>query len=116
MFSIQELKQTCFIPQGKYTLNLLAPKGTPEHVIEFSVSNGVLSAEVTTEHGKQMCTDISINGNRVCWRQFGGTPGTEHFQYDMKLYAGDVMLGDAYRIDVSDDESLESPVVAERMI
>ena len=31
MFSIKEMMQTCFVPEGIYHLNILAPKGTPEH-------------------------------------------------------------------------------------
>lgn len=115
MFSIKELKETCFIPMGKYSLTLLAPKGTPVHTIEFFAQNGVLSAKVITEHGEQQAKNIVLGDHFVSWRQLGGTPGTELFQYDMKLYAGDVMLGEAYRVDVDEEESLESPVVAEKL-
>ena len=116
MFSIKELKETCFIPMGRYSLKMLAPKGTPEHVIEFIAQNGVLRAQVTTEHGEQEAENITFSGGVVTWRQYGGTSGTELFEYKMKLYAGDVMLGEAYRVDVDESESLESPMVAEKII
>ena len=113
MFSIQELMSTCFIPQGRYALRILAPKGTPEHHITFSLESGVYRAEVETEHGLQKAGALAVNGKTVTWRQLGGTPGTELFQYDMEIYPGGFLMGRCYRIDVPENEAPPSPVIAE---
>lgn len=114
MFSIQELMDTCFIPQGRYTLRILAPKGTPEHHITFSLEEGVYRARVETEHGTQPAKKLAVNGKNVTWQQLGGTPGTELFRYDMEIFPGGLLMGKCLRIDVPEEEAPPSPVVAER--
>ena len=114
MFSIRELMDTCFIPQGRYALRILAPKGTPEHRITFLLKDGVYRAEVETEHGQQKANGLAVNGKTVVWQQLGGTPGTELFQYEMEIFPGGFLMGKCWRIDVPVEEAPPSPVIAER--
>lgn len=110
---IQDIMTACFLPQGTYAMRLLAPKGTPQHTITFKQENGIYQAEVVTEHGPQQARNIKLGDRRISWRQFGGTPGTELFEYDMEIFPGNVLLGKCYRVDVPAEESPSSPVVAE---
>ena len=80
MQSIQELASSCFIPSGLYRLNILAPKGTPDHMIDFQLEHGVYRAKLQTEHGFQWVKNIRLDDKKISWQQLGGTPGTELFQ------------------------------------
>lgn len=113
MMSIREVAETCFLPQGEYTLSLLAPKGTPSHRIIFELKDGIYQAEVITEHGHQWAKQIVLGERKIAWTQLGGTPGTEVFRYEMEIFPGNVLVGKAYRIDVPAEEGPASPVVAE---
>lgn len=113
MVSIQELMQTCFLPQGTYRLQILSPKGVPAHQITFSLEGGIYSAVVTTEHETQKARNLRVNGNVISWEQMAGSYGDERFLYEMKIYPEGIMLGDSRRNDVPREESPESPVLAE---
>ncbi len=113
MDSIKEMTATCFLPDGTYTLRLMAPKGTPEHTITFKLENGVYRAEIQTEHGPQTAKHLKIQEHHILWQQFGGTPGTELFQYDMEIFPGNLLMGKCHRIDVPAEEAPASPVIAE---
>lgn len=113
MFSIKEMMQTCFVPEGIYHLNILAPKGTPEHIVDFQLKHGVYQAKIQTEHGFQQAKHLRLGDKTVSWQQLGGTPGIELFQYDMGIFPGGFLMGKCYRIDVPADEAPPSPVIGE---
>lgn len=113
MDSIKEITATCFLPDGTYTMRLMAPKGTPEHTITFQLENGIYQAKIQTEHGLQTAKHLQIHERHILWQQFGGTPGTELFQYDMEIFPGNLLMGRCYRIDVPAEEAPASPVIAE---
>ena len=102
MFSIKEMMQTCFVPEGIYHLNILAPKGTPEQIVDFQL-----------KHGVQQAKQLRLGDKTVSWQQLGGTPGIELFQYDMEIFPGGFLMGKCYRIDVPADEAPPSPVIGE---
>jgi hypothetical protein len=112
---VKELTKTCFLPEGSYEMKLVAPKGVPAHKITFKLEKGIFQAQVETEHGLQPAEHLRIQERHILWQQFGGTPGTELFEYDMEIFPGNVMLGKCYRIDVSAEEAPASPVLAEAM-
>ena len=114
MFSIAELMDTCFLPDGRYTLRIVEPKGTPAHEIVFQLAGGVYQAEVTTEHGTQRAKALTLGDRKISWQQLGGSPGTELFQYDMNIFPGGLLMGRCRRIDVPAHEAPPSPVIAER--
>lgn len=107
------MTQNCFLPEGIYHLNILAPKGTPEHIIEFKLEHGIYQAKIQTEHGPQEAKHLHLGDKSVSWQQMGGTPGTELFQYDMEIFPGGFLMGKCYRIDVPEDEAPASPVIGE---
>ncbi len=91
---------------GSYIIDILAPDNAPDKTIYIKDPKGKISATWDSEHGHQVLTNVSFDGEVLSFNALSGTPGTEYFYFRLESY-GDFLLGYA-----KTQEGSKSPVLA----
>ena len=89
-----------------YVIDILAPENAPDKTIYIKDPKGKISATWDSEHGHQVLTNVSFDGEVLSFNALSGTPGTEYFYFRLECY-GDYLLGYA-----KTQEGSKSPVLA----
>jgi len=89
-----------------YIIDILAPENAPDKTIYIKDPKGKISATWDSEHGHQVLTNVSFDGEVLSFNALSGTPGTEYFYFRLVCY-GDYLLGYA-----KTQEGSKSPVLA----
>ena len=99
-----------FTSQGlakSYVIDFLAPENAPDKTIYIKDPKGEISATwECEEHGHQVLTNVSFDGEVLSFNALSGTPGDEYFYFKLNFF-GDFLLGYA-----KTQEGPKSPVVA----
>ena len=96
--------------EGEYEIQIISPPNLPAHTAVFWTENGVLKGTYETEHCKVELTDLKYEDRILSWSCMAGSHGDELFQFKLKTFFGNVMLGATYRID-TEGPAPESPVM-----
>ena len=92
---------------GSYIIDILMPENAGDKTLYIKNPKGEISATwECTEHGHQVMTNVSFDGEVLKFNALSGTPGTEYFYYSLDFY-GDYLLGYCKTQD-----GPKSPVVA----
>lgn len=78
---------------GTYLIDILSPDNAGDKTLYIKDPKGKISATwECTEHGHQVLTNVSFNGEVLTFNALSGTPGDEYFYYHLEFY-GDHLLG-----------------------
>lgn len=91
-----------------YVIDFLAPENAPDKTLYIKNPKGadISATWVDPQHGHQVLTNVSFDGEVLTFNALSGTPGDEYFYFHLEL-TGSYLIGYAKTQDMH-----KSPIVA----